>query len=216
MEYIPITRIGSNNDIVDILPLPDDLIKYIKTYCDDHLFIPVNKVGYEVDEFWIKLGIENCNIYRWNENCMFLIQNLFGKTKSRPFVSLNKRLRVLRSLLDDLVCFSYPLSVHSIKYDNREISITQIFYNIGDIINYPFNTKKKIITLQDKKYIINFIERTNKYFNFLEKNIDNLPVNIKNFKRQSLYNETIKKIKQQIKKIKKIEYCDEISLNLYH
>lgn len=212
MEYIPITRIGSNVDIIDILPLPYDLIKYIKTYCDHHLSIPINKVGYEVDEFWIKLGIETCNICKWNENCMLLIQNLFSKKKSTLFVSLNKRLRALRTLLDDLVCFSYPLSINSIKYNNREIPIIHIFYNISDINNYPVNTNKKIITLQDKKYIINFIERTNNYLNFLEKNIDNLPVNIKNYERKSLYNEIIKKIKQQIKKI---GYCDIISLNLY-
>ena len=217
MEYIPITRNGSNIDIIDSLPIPHDLIKYIKTYCDDYLSIPINKVGYEVNEFWIKMGIENCNINRWNVNCMYLIQNVFGKTKSRLFVSLEKYLDRLKSLLDDLVCNSYPRSIHSIKYDNREIFITEIFYSIEDIIEYPVNTyNKKTITLQDKKYIINFIERTNKYLNFLEENIDNLPVNVENFNTKSFYNETIKNIKQQIKKIKKIGYCDKISLNLYH
>jgi hypothetical protein len=216
MEYIPRTRIGSNIDIIDSLPIPYDLIKYIKTYCDDYLSIPINKVGYEVDEFWIKLGIETCNIYRWNNNCMYLIQNIFCRTKSRLFVSLQNQLGVLRSLLDNLVCNSYPRSIHSIKYDNREIFISEIFYSIKDIIEYPVNTyKKKTITLQDKKYIINFIERTNKYLIFLEKNIDNLPVNVDSF-FVFFYDETIINIKQQIKKIKKIGYCNKISLNLYH
>jgi hypothetical protein len=194
MEYIPITRIGSNIDIIDSLPIPHDLIKNIKTYCDDYLSIPINKVGYEVDEFWIKLGIETCNIYRWNLNCMF-IQN------ARVFSALEKQLNLLRSLLDDLVCNSYPRSIHSIKYDNREIYITNIFYNIADIIKYPVNTYK--ITLQDKNYIINFIERTKNFLDFLEENIDKLPVNVENFKEKTFYNETIKNIKKQIKKILK-------------
>jgi hypothetical protein len=216
MEYIPITRNGSNLDIIDSLPIPDDLIKNIKTYCDDYLSIPINKVGYEVDEFWIKLGIETCNICRWNDNCMFIVQNAFGKTKSRLFVGLEKQLRSLTGLLDDLVCNSYPRSIHSIEYDNREIFITDIFYNMEDIMEYPVNNYKKTITVQDKKYIINFIERTNKFLNFLEENIDNLPVNVERFFVEIFYNETIKNIKQQIKKIKKIGYCDKISLNLYH
>ena len=216
MEYIPITRNGPNLDIIDSLPIPHDSIKNIKTYCDDYLSIPINKVGYEVDEFWIKLGIETCNIYRWNDNCMFIVQNAFGKTKSRIFVGLEKQLCLLTSLLDDLVCNSYPRSIHSIKYDNREISITKIFYDMEDIMEYPVNTYKKTITLQDKKYIINFIERTNKFLNFLEENIDNLPVNVEKFNEKSFYNTTIKNIKQQIKKIKKKGYCDKISLNLYH
>lgn len=214
MEYIPITRNGPNTDIIDNLPIPHDLIKNIKTYCDDYLSIPINKVGYEVDEFWIKLGIETCNIYRWNENCMFIIQNAFGKTKRRQFVALAKQLLLLQSFLDDLVCNSYR-SIRSIKYDNREIRTNNIFYNMADIIEYPVNTYKKTITLQDKKYIINFIERTNNYLNFLEENIDNLPVNVENFKEKSFYNTTIKNIKQQIKQIKKIGYCDKI-LNHYH
>ena len=155
MEYIPITRNGTNIDIINSLPLPHDLIEHIKTYCDDYLSIPKNKVGYEVDEFWTKLGIENCNINRWNVNCRFLISNVFGKKKSSLFVSLGKQLDMLTSLLDDLLCNSYPRSIHSIKYDNREIFISEIFYSIKDIIEYPVNTyKKKTITLQDKKYII--------------------------------------------------------------
>ena len=211
MEYIPITRNGQNLDIIDSLPIPYDLIKYIKTYCDDYLSIPINKVGYEVDEFWIKLGIETCNIYRWNVNCMFTIENAFGKTKSRLFVALEKQILLLQGLLDDLLCNSYPRSIHSIKYDNREIYITNIFYNMEDIIKYPVNTNKKTITLQDKKYIINFIERLNKYLNFLEENIDNLPVNVEKFNEKSFYNKTVKHITQQIKKIKKIGNCDKVA-----
>lgn len=219
MEYIPITRIVQIDiiDIIDSLPIPHDLIKYIKTYCDYlYIPIPINKVGYEVDEFWIKLAIETCNIYKWNVNCMFIIQNAFGITKSRLFVAFEKQLDRLRSLLDDLVCNSYTRSTYLIKYDNLEICMTNIFYYMEDIIKYPINTyTKKTTTIQDKKYIINFIERTNIYLNFLEKNIDNLPVNVENFNKKSFYNETIKNIKQRVKKIKKIGYCDKISRNLY-
>ena len=211
MEYIPITRNGQNIDIINSLPISHDLIEYIKTYFDDYLSIPINRVGYEVDKFWIKLGIETCNIKRWNDNCMFIIQNAFGKTKTRLFWALKKKINLLVGGLDDLICNSYPRSIHSIKYDNREIQITHIFYNIEDIIEYPVNAYKKTITLQDKKYITNFIERTNKYLNFLEENVDNLPVNVENFNEKSFYNETIKNIKQQIKKIKKIGYCDKIA-----
>jgi hypothetical protein len=215
MEYIPITRNGQNIDEIDDLSISYDLIKHIKTYCDDYLSIPINKIGSNVDEFWIKLGIETCNIKRWNHYCMFIIQHAFGKTKCRQLNALEKQFNLLVSSLDDLICNSYPRSILSIKFNNQEIHITDIFYNMEDIIEYPVNTyKKKTITLQDKKYIMNYIERTNKYLNFLEENIDNLPVNVENFNRPSFYNETIKSIKQQIKKIKKIGYCDKIAKSI--
>ena len=195
MNYIPISRIQQNLELINDLPIPYDLIQHIKTYCDDYLPIPIEKVGENVDKFWVNLGIEICNLIQWNIYCFYTLQHSFGKTKFNSLWSSIEKFQTLRCLLDDLVCGSYQRNIYSIQINNQDIKITNIFYNDGDIIEYPYKKNKKIITLQDKNYIIKCIERTNFILNYLEKNIDKLPVNmaILNLKDYSNIKKNIKK-----------------------
>lgn len=182
----------------------------------DYLCIPTNKVGAEMDEFWVKLGIETCNLYIWSENCKDIVNRVFGKTKSKIFQSLEDKWIILRSLLDIIVCNNYPRNVYSIQYENREIQITHIFYTIGTMVNLPvYRCEKRIdLTFEDEKYIIDFTERMNKYLTFLEENVEQLPIHAeekeKSLHSKMLFDGTPKSIKSQIKKIKRTNYHDKI------
>ena len=201
MEYIPISRIQNNLEEINNLPLPNEIVRYIKEYCDEFLPIPIESVGDDIDKFWINLGTETCNLVAWNIKCWRILTNSFGLAKK--FHSIPEGL--LDSLccqLDNLVNKNYPLSINSIQTDGRDIPIVSIFYRCRDIIEYPIEytigcrRRRKTITSQDKKYMMKFIERMNIYLNYLEKNVDKLPVNT----RENI-TDINKKIKKLIKKL---------------
>jgi hypothetical protein len=211
MEYIPISRIQRKFEEINSLSLPNEIIRYIKKYCDEFLPIPIEYVGDNIDKFWINLGIETCNLKRWNINCVNILQGSFGLNKFNVFSG--GLFGSLRSLLDDLVCMNYPLSKSSIQMDGRDIKLIKIFYNIEDIIEYPIEytkcgrKRKKTITSQDNEYIFKFIERMHIYLNYLEKNVDKLPLNIGKSKVTSI-NKRLKiiigKLKQKYDKMYQI------------
>ena len=167
-------------------------------------YIPTSRInnlliGDDVDTFWVDLGIETSNLIKWNSYCWVILEYCLGKNKTKSLLTIDKHFCRLQSLLDDLVCISYPRSIFSIQVNNQDVRITHIFYSNDDIIICPFEkNKKKTITQQDKNYIIKCIEQTNIYLNYLENNIDKLPVNIENFKN---YPKIIKSIREEIQKI---------------
>ena len=179
-------------------------IDYIpKSYITDEIYREITNCD---ENIWINLGKETCNLDRWSWYCFFIIQNSFGKTKAKSmFYNISKSFESLQSNLDDLVCVHYPLSISTIN----NIPITHIFYRIENIIQYPIlleYRRKKYINIDQKVYIITFIERMNEFLKIINDNIDKL---VEKFDKKYI---NIKKnnILKLIEKIK--ENCDRLAI----
>lgn len=207
IKYIPISRIQENTEEINKLPLPYDVIQYIKSFSDGFIPIPKEKVGEKVDRFWVNLGIETDNLYYWNYYCWNILSITFGEIKGKLLHKISDKFGNIRSLLDDFVCASYPLTIHSIKVDEENINITNIFYkNDINLIKYPKTNyeKRRTITLQDKEYILEYLNRLNIYLTYVKNKITEFPVNVENFKIKSNYQIKMKMIKEKITEIKKM------------
>jgi hypothetical protein len=206
IKYIPISRIQENIEEINNLPLPYDVIQYIKSFSDGFIPIPKEKVGEKVDRFWVNLGIETDNLYYWNYYCWNILSVTFGDSKKLLY-KIAEKFDKIRSLFDDFVCASYPLTIHSIEVDEENIKITNIFYKKDiHLIKYPKTNyeKRRTISLQDKEYILEYLDRLNIYVNYVKNKITEFPVNVDNFKIKSNYpmkNKMIKKIITEITKM---------------
>ena len=215
MSYEPPSQIynSSTNIALDKLPLNDDVISIICSYIDPYLD-PLQCI----DAFWVKLGRETCNLFKWVDFSMNIIYSGFGKTspyyKCLYSVSnvLNSKtssltFNTLRSKLDDMVCEYYPLNISKIS----NIEITSIFYNNSDCINYPYETSSKkrfpkVIKKAEKEYILNLIQRLSQYKYYIENYVINkiLP------ERKDIHKELIKCINKFGKSINNLRIIEDI------
>jgi len=230
MEYIPETKLIPQYKKILLRKirfskkkiLPDDTINVILTYCDKFLnpedSIPI---------FWIRLGIETCDLQSWRFYCRDILQKSFGTShKYSQLLSCDRRLiDSFQNHLDSWVCAYYPLSIteisNNVKYINgitiqdKKITITSIFYNNYTIKKYPVKYSyrgedkiyKKTLTAADKKYILTFKKRLSAYLNYLENMVDKLPRNPISL---SICKKLKKNIRISIKKLKK--KCDKMNI----
>ena len=230
MEYIPNSTIVKQDELscTKQLNLPDDIINLVLDF-DILLLDPSD------DDFWIKLGMESCNLRRWCNNCFYILQPSFGKTNkySKLFTVLETLFITLCSKLDDFVCDYYPLNKHNIyindeltykinnkaniKLKENKFPITNIFYNSDTIPKYPtkydYTGYKRTLTNDDKQYILTFVTRLDKYLNYLETIVDKIPI-----KNNSTYNwkpvkdTIIKTIEKMKKKCDKMNILNDITV----
>lgn len=167
--------------------------------------------------FWLKLGIEHCNMRKWSQNIAFMLQTNFGK--SDPLVKLFFQFHTLYSnlscVLDDIICYHYPLDITNISVplslqpiynDNTNDntmdtiasrSIIGIFYRSDTIHDYSLTkyvtTGNKryagYISSRDMQYITHFIARNEEYLEYVKRISDDISKN--NF---AFRNNLIKKI----------------------
>lgn len=89
-----------------------------------------------LDNFWVELGEDVCNLSSWCKTCLEYVQCKFGTCK------IVRRLQVveevvfrIQSTFDDIVCNCYPYNVHYIttrknkKGFVKNLLITNIFYD---------------------------------------------------------------------------------------
>ena len=162
------------------------------------------------DANWSNLGIDVCNIYRSGSECQQILSNSFGKSSpyAKYSAKFTKLFIPLASILDDIVCDTYPGSQYDIECNGEITGIVSVFYGPGTMKKYPVKYSheykgeskkyKHTLTFDDKQYILTFIERTIALIDFLETKFD-------------LYNENTreKKIEKQklfvvINKFKKL------------
>lgn len=227
-EYIPKSQLIKYDEIYIIrkLPLPDDAIDLILKYYDFYL-----NPEDSIDNFWIKLGRETCNLAHWAWYCVLILEYSFGRSHKYSKIMYFKELFAnLISKLDDLVCGYYPYCQDFIYINSNltreQIRITDVFYRNLSIIEYPilynYNKKcKKTLTIDQKKYILEFINRFNYYLNYIEYILYKLPMNINNNIFSSNYVVIIHSKKKEIfrtlliklkKKLKKLNIINDIKI----
>jgi len=179
--------------VINTLPLPLELKQMIVDYLIDDIDIYNNSNP----EFWFILGIENSSIKYHIKMVYSIISNSFGisNSLSKLFYHLISELSMLSNLLDCNIPYSmyidssiyingikiklynifYPYSNNNIYYQ-RHIDIETINRGQKYIDYYNINRKySKIITLDDKNYIVNTLLRLNNYIDYLQ-NTNNLKI----------------------------------------
>jgi len=142
-----------------------------------------------MDTFWFKIGRETCNLIEWNTNCMHIVFSGFGKSTNfykclLPFSRLygpKKKLHLaIQCKLDDMICAYYPIRKKNCDENILKISklrsIIDIFYNNSDCKEYPYikNSRfSKVIRIEEKMYILNFIHRLKLYKYYMENYVIN-------------------------------------------
>jgi len=151
------------------------------------------------DLFWLKLGIEHCNMREWTSNIAFMLCANLGKSNSNVnlFFRLHRLYSNLSCALDTIICAHYPLSINTLsipssfqqtyeysKLDENECrALIGIFYRSNTIRDYPTtkyvaNEKGKrycgYISPRDMQYITNFITRHEEYLEYLKHICDSM------------------------------------------
>jgi hypothetical protein len=142
--------------------------------------LPIGDEQSDVDIYWRDLAIETCNIKKWHWCCKDILIKSFGTTKIEKF-TIN--FRTLRNLLETLCLTNYSSSDYLIQIEEQSIDMSTIFYASETISKYPISDKtdgkiRKYITSDEKQYVLSFIERLDIYLQYLETNIDKIPVYI--------------------------------------
>ena len=222
-KYIPTSKLLKNNNLVKYtiskLKLPPEIITIIWKKVRTTLINPEDSII----DFSIKLSIEHCNIKRWYWYCYSILYNSFGAShKYFKLFVLDTYFTDLSSVLDSLIHNYFSLKQEYIIIDNNilleeinknriekytnEIKICNLFYFMDTIKKYEkkINTNNKYnkyLSNYEKNYIINFVDRTNLYLNYLDDNLDKL-TNIKSTEEYNKHNYIIElnKIIQELKK----------------
>jgi len=184
MEYIPNTLLIKKyvQDIIRLIPKESlgpnqDVMSVI----DDDPFIDTI---ISVDDYWMKLGGECCNLRAWSMHINNILQHSFCQS-SKYVKYINdfcKLLRLIKHRMDVIVCSHYISSQHDIEYNGKKIDLVKLFYDNTTITKYPikysykyknqFKEYKNTLTLQDKQYILTFIDRSKALIDFLENKFD--------------------------------------------
>ena len=222
-KYIPTSKLLKYNNLVKYtiskLKLPPEIITIIWKKIRTTLINPEDSII----DFSIKLSIEHCNIKRWYWYCYSILYNSFGAShKYFKLFVLDTYFTDLSSLLDSLIHNYFSLNQEYIIIDNNilleeinknriekytnEIKICNLFYFMDTIKKYEkkmntSNKYNKYLSNDEKNYIINFVDRTNLYLNYLDDNLDKL-TNIKSTEEYNKHNYIIElnKIIQEFKK----------------
>ena len=222
-KYIPTSKLLKYNNLVKYtiskLKLPPEIITIIWKKVRTTLINPEDSII----DFSIKLSIEHCNIKRWYWYCYSILYNSFGAShKYFKLFVLDTYFTDLSSVLDSLIHNYFSLKQEYIIIDNNilleeinknriekytnEIKICNLFYFMDTIKKYEkkintSNKYNKYLSNYEKNYIINFVDRTNLYLNYLDDNLDKL-TNIKSTEEYNKHNYIIElnKIIQELKK----------------
>lgn len=225
MKYIPPSCIPTDevNAFIKYSVFNDDIMQKIHEYIGNHI-TPIDLL-IASDIFYLKLGIEHCNIRGWMCKCAFIMSLNFGKTNKLASLlfSLENMYTTLSSKLDDIVCTHYPLTQTYIRIPESitlqyefhtndkpgQRNITGIFYRSHTHDNYPVRKKtpqghKKYsyyLSPDDIHFIIECVKRHNIYLNYVYSIIDN--INSYGYKSQ---------VKKEIEKMrKKSSRLDELT-----
>ena len=206
----------STKVVLHQLPLNNDIINTIMSFVGIYL-----EPSDCMDIFWFKLGRETCNLIEWNTNCMHIVYSGFGKSTpfykcllpfSRLYGPKKKLHPAIQCKLDDMICAYYPIRNKNCEENILRISklrsIIDIFYNNADCGEHKYisqekldYSKAKVIHAEEKKYILNFIDRLKLYKYYIETYVINkiLPeeksIHIELSKYFNKYGKCIEKLK---------------------
>jgi len=117
--------------------------------------------GGDIENFWLMLGQETCNLHHW---CLYCCKILKNHQKQRSF---NNSFIRITGILDDLVQWYYPQSIYEIK----SVPLTSIFYLTG-----TFKIPRNSDDIDTQICINECRERLYLYINYLNGNIHRFPV----------------------------------------
>jgi hypothetical protein len=184
MNHSPVTQLIKKN-VLDIIRLyPTEYLgpnQDIMSIIGDDIYIdPI----ISIDDYWMKLGCECCNLRRWSMYSSSLLEHCFGKS-SKYVKYINKYsnlLGLIKHIMDVIVCRHYVSSQHDIECNGKQINIIKLFYGNETITEYPvkysaeyknqFKEFKHTLTSQDKQYILTFVDRTKSLIEYLENKFD--------------------------------------------
>tara|TARA_B110000285_G_scaffold219544_1_gene270230 strand:- start:527 stop:1159 length:633 start_codon:yes stop_codon:yes gene_type:complete len=199
MQYVPESKLKENEietrdilDNVSIKYLNRDVKGIIESYHNPYMSPYIG----DINQFWLNLGSEVCNLNRWGWYCFDRLQRSFGKTsKICKYLDYENDFYKLRHHLDKMVSNSYP-NQHMIN----NIDIIHVFY-MNTISEYPLKGPfiKHKITSQDKDYILTFLTRLNECLDFIQNNLANIGTKYCSDSRKSIL-KTIKKMKTRLSK----------------
>lgn len=161
--------------------------------------------------FWLKLGIEHCNMRKWSQNIAFMLLTNLGKSDQavKLFFKFHTLYTNLSCVLDDIICDHYPLDINNISvpvslqpiyndnindntYDTiASRSIIGIFYRSHTIHDYSITkyvtTGNKryagYISSRDMQYITHFIARNEEYLEYVKRISDDVGKNNFTFRK---------------------------------
>lgn len=162
------------------------------------------------DLFWLKLGIEHCNMRKWVLDIVFMLQTNLGKSDAlvKLLFQFHTMYTNLSCVLDDIICDHYPLDVTTIcvpsafrpKYDDEDSNsdtiasrtVIGVFYRSNtmqdySIMKYIANGRGKhycgYISPRDMQYMTHFITRHEGYLEYLNRICDAITKNKSYFRR---------------------------------
>ena len=195
MYFIPKLRIKKEAELSAIREnqklhsLPSEVIEEIISFIGNE--IDMNNV----DDFWISLGIDTCNMVEF-ANYVFKILYISHKSKVPSYIWQ------LGEAMPDGLFHQLRCSLETLYYTNYrsgELSYGDWgpFFKTDNIVPYPIpeptDSSKIFINSQDKKYIETFIKKTKSYLDYLKKNMHRIPMDLR------VWNRPMKEIKQQKK-----------------
>lgn len=117
-----------------------------------------------MDDYWLNLGREHCNLKRKINRCFFICQCHFGKSHklSRLFKRLDFNFgTMLSSCLDDIIDNNFSKNDHP-KWG--DFHITDIFYRTNSI-NYGTYSSNESINENDIEFLNSTIKDVNNFVN---------------------------------------------------
>ena len=181
-----------------------DVMRIINSYIDTNLSADENNI----ESFWIKLGIETCNLQDLLWSCVEILQSAnFTKSSKeiRYLIRLHEQTRDIRYILNEIIFKYYP-SHNTITYNNNQIDILNVFngelsqidreyclygssFKFTLMSKYQKTYKKKLME-NHKGFITTILNRMHAYVNYLESNFEKFP----NYKiYSSIYKKNYKK-----------------------
>jgi hypothetical protein len=159
----------------------------------------------EHDKIWYDLGKKLSVIDRNCTRSYFITMQNYGTSHKMSSKICNIRLISIKSTLDDMVCGSYPLDIHTITAYSVEVPLTHVFYNFPNPDLTTENqyaqrqhTYKKSYNKEEKEFIEEFliliryflleiveidIIKKNRHYNRLERNINKIMKAIDSFNK---------------------------------
>ena len=150
----------------------------------------------ENDKVWFNLGKKFSVIDDKHVCASYITTRNYGKSHKMSNRIWNISFTSLKSILDDMVCGSYPPTIHKITVDSFDVALTHVFYAFPnpDIVRenhyaHRQHVYKKSYSKEDKEFIEDFlikircflieidtieIIRQNKYYTKLKKCINKL------------------------------------------
>jgi len=184
MEHIPDTQLikKSVQDIIRLIPKESlGPNQDVMSVVDGDTFIDLT---ISIDEYWVNLGRECCNLRRWSMYINIILSHCFGKSSKyvKYINNYYKLLELIKHRMDTIIYSHYISSQHDIEYNGKKIDLIKLFYGNETITEYPvkysgeyknqFKEFKHTLTSQDKQYILTFVDRTKTLIDFLENKFD--------------------------------------------